>query len=329
MTKRYTYGSAIRSAFQYLLDNYPEVFVIGQGLWSPWYVGETMTDLDKKFGAERIIDTPVSESACTGMAVGASLCGSKPIVVHPRIDFMLYAMDAVVNQAAKWSYMTGAQASPAMTIRAIINRGGEQGAQHSQSLHSWFSHIPGLKVVMPATVEDARDMLISAVLDPSPVVYIDDRWLYDQEAELGDINPKNLSEFPPRIIKEGKDLTIAATSYSSLISAVSANKLEESKISAELIDIRTLSPFNPDVIINSVKKTGNLLVVDGGWKNSGFASEVISSVKEELSKESVNFKAKRIQLLESPAPTASPLEDIYYPTSDSIIQEVMSFLERD
>ena len=139
------YGTAILSAFEYLLENYPEVFVIGQGLWSPWYVGNTMKDLDYKFGKERIIDTPVSESAVTGMAVGASLCGAKPIVVHPRIDFMLYAMDSIVNQAAKWSHMTGGQAHPGVTIRGIINRGGEQGAQHSQSLHSWFSSYTWIK----------------------------------------------------------------------------------------------------------------------------------------------------------------------------------------
>ena len=142
---RYNYGTAMLAAFEYLLENYPEVFVIGQGLWSPWYVGNSMTDLDKKFGAHRVIDTPVSESACTGAAVGASLAGMKPIVVHPRMDFMLYAMDAMVNQAAKWSHMVGGQAHPGLTIRSIINRGGEQGAQHSQSLHAWFAHIPGAK----------------------------------------------------------------------------------------------------------------------------------------------------------------------------------------
>ena len=136
--KKHNYGTAILEAFEYLLGKYPESFVIGQGLWSPWYVGNSMTNLDKKFGADRVIDTPVSESACTGAAVGASLAGMKPIVVHPRMDFMIYAMDAIVNQAAKWSHMLGGQAHPGLTIRSIINRGGEQGAQHSQALHAWF-----------------------------------------------------------------------------------------------------------------------------------------------------------------------------------------------
>ena len=177
----YNYGTALLAGFEWLLDKHPEVFVIGQGLWSPWYVGNSMTDLDKKFGVERIIDTPVSESAVTGAAVGAALAGKKPIVVHPRMDFMLYAMDAIVNQAAKWRHMIGGQAEVPVTIRGIVNRGGEQGAQHSQALHSWFAHIPGLRVVMPASVADARDLLIASVLSPDPVVFIDDRWLYAQE----------------------------------------------------------------------------------------------------------------------------------------------------
>jgi len=176
----YNYATAIRAGFEYLLDKYPEVFVIGQGVSSPWYVGNSMTDLDKRYGVNRVIDTPVSESAVTGAAVGASLCGMLPIVIHPRMDFMLYAMDAIVNEAAKWSHMTGGQSCAPVTIRAIINRGGEQGAQHSQALHSWFAHVPGLRVVMPSTVSDARDLLIASVLSKDPVLYIDDRWLYEQ-----------------------------------------------------------------------------------------------------------------------------------------------------
>ena len=211
--KQYNYGTAILAAFEYLLENYPEVFVMGQGLWSPWYVGNSMTDLDKKFGIDRIIDTPVSESACTGAAVGASLAGMKPIVVHPRVDFMLYAMDAIVNQAAKWSYMFGGQANPGVTIRGIINRGGEQGAQHSQALQSWFAHIPGLRVVMPSTVADARDLLIASVLCKDPVIYIDDRWLYEQVDFLGPVIEFDLNNEGPKFIAEGSDITIVCSSY--------------------------------------------------------------------------------------------------------------------
>ena len=162
-----------------------------------------MTELEKKFGVHRVIDTPVSEAACTGAALGAALAGMKPIVVHPRIDFMLYAIDAVVNQAAKWSHMMGGQAHPGLTVRAIINRGGEQGAQHSQALHSWFAHIPGLRVVMPATVGDARDLLIASVLCCDPVIYLDDRWLYDLTDDLPPVRELDLTAEKPKCLVEG------------------------------------------------------------------------------------------------------------------------------
>ena len=177
--KKITYAQGILEGFEYLLKNYPEVFVIGQGLWSPWYVGSTMRDLDKKFGRDRIIDSPVSELAVTGAAVGAATNGRKPIVVHPRMDFMVLAIDQMVNQAAKWRHMFGGNASAPVTIRGIINRGGEQGAQHSQALHSWFAHVPGLRVVMPSTAKDARDLLVASVLSEDPVLFIDDRWCYE------------------------------------------------------------------------------------------------------------------------------------------------------
>ena len=316
------YGTAILSAFEYLLKEYPEVFVIGQGLWSPWYVGNTMKDLDVKFGKDRIIDTPVSESAVTGMAVGASLSGALPIVVHPRIDFMLYAMDSIVNQAAKWSHMTGGQAHPGLTIRGIINRGGEQGAQHSQSLHSWFSHIPGLRVVMPSSVSDARDMLIASVLCKDPVVYIDDRWLYEQEDEIEPIQEKNISEFGPMVINSGKDLTIAATSFSTKLATDASRILLDKGLSIEVVDIRTLNPFDPSVLINSVMKTGRLLVLDGGWKNSGFSAEVISSVMENIEISDLISNPQRMTIADSPAPTSPFLEKIYYPTVQNIINSV-------
>ena len=162
--KNQTYADAILSAFEFILKNYNNSYLIGQGLWSPWYVGSTMKNLEVKFGKDRVIDSPVSESAVTGAAIGSSLVGMKPIVIHPRMDFMLYAMDAIINQAAKWGYLFGKKNTPSVVIRAIINRGGEQGAQHSQALHNFFCHTPGLDVVMPYSVKDARNLLISSVL---------------------------------------------------------------------------------------------------------------------------------------------------------------------
>jgi pyruvate dehydrogenase E1 component beta subunit len=316
---KYNYGTAILAAFEYLLKNYPEVFVIGQGLWSPWYVGNSMTDLDKKYGKTRVIDTPVAESACTGAGVGASLAGMMPIVVHPRMDFMLYAMDAIVNQAAKWSHMTGGQAHPSVTIRGIINRGGEQGAQHSQALHSWFAHIPGLRVVMPATVADARDLLIASVICKDPVIYIDDRWLYEIEEDLPPIVESDLLLEGPKCLCEGSHLTIVGASYSVHLATEAASELKKQGISAEVIDLRVLNPFKLDVITQSVEKTGRLLVVDGGWGPCGMAGEVIASVIERIPVRKLKTNPARVTLPFAPAPTAKNLEKIYYPDTKSVI----------
>jgi pyruvate dehydrogenase E1 component beta subunit len=325
--KNYSYGTAILSAFEYLLENYPEVFVIGQGLWSPWYVGNSMTDLDKKFGVERIIDTPVSESACTGAAVGASLAGMKPIVVHPRMDFMIYSMDAIVNQAAKWSHMLGGQAHPGVTIRSIINRGGEQGAQHSQALHSWFAHVPGLRVVMPSTVADARDLLIASVLCPDPVMYIDDRWLYEQEDDLPPVVEMNLTEQKPIISQSGNDITIVGSSHASLLAREGANILRIENISAEVVDVRVLNPFLVDDIVESVKKTRNLLVVDSGCLSAGFSGEIMAKVVERLPVNCLQNPPMRIALPDAPAPTSRVLEKDYYLSPTDVVDATRQILK--
>ena len=169
------YSQAINEAFIQLMKADERVFVMGQGLKSPWYVGNTVKDLIKLYGESRVIDTPVSENAVTGAAVGAAIAGMRPIVVHPRIDFMMYAMDPIINEAANWSYMFGGRSKAPVVIWGIINRGGEQGAQHSQALHGMFAHIPGLKVVMPSTAYDAKGLMIAAILDNDHVVLIDNR----------------------------------------------------------------------------------------------------------------------------------------------------------
>ncbi len=317
-----TYSEAILEGFNYLLNNYEEVFVLGQGLWSPWYVGDSMKDLDKKFGKKRIIDTPISENAVTGAAVGASLCGMKPIVVHPRMDFMLYAIDPIVNQSAKWSYMFGGQANAQLTIRSIINRGGEQGAQHSQLLHSWFAHIPGLRVVMPFSVADARDLLIASVLCKDPVIYIDDRWLYNETEILPEINILQLDKETPKTIIKGNDLTIVSSGYSTKLAKESIKEIRKSfkEKTIELVDLRIINPIDFSPIIESVKKTGNLLVIDGGWKTCGMGSEIISSVVENIKPSFLKNTPVNISLKQCPAPTSNVLEKEYYPSVKKIVE---------
>ncbi len=318
-----TYCQGILEGFTYLLERHPEVFVIGQGLWSPWYVGNTMRDLDKRFGKSRIMDTPVSEDATTGIAGGASLCGYRPIVVHPRIDFMVLASNSIVNQIAKWSHMLGGQAHPAVTIRAIVNRGGEQGAQHSQALHSWFAHIPGLRVVMPATANDARDLLISSVLCDDPVLYIDDRWCYDFAEDERPINTNALETQGPRIIREGSDITLVGSSFSTILCLQAAEELEKHGISAEVVDLRIINPLKIEVILQSVSKTRRLCVVDGSWANCGLGGEVIASVMEKTVPSLLLASPSRITLPAAPAPTSKVLEDDYYPTISNIVERTL------
>ena len=326
MVDKVSYGKALLQGFDHLLSNHPEVFVIGQGLWSPWYVGSSMTDLEKKFGKDRVIDTPVSEMACTGAAIGASLAGYKAVVVHPRIDFMILATDQIVNQAAKWHHMLGGSASPAVTIRGIINRGGEQGAQHSQALHSWFAHIPGLRVVMPATVRDARDLLVSSVLCDSPVLFIDDRWLYDQEDEIGAVSEFPLETVGPEVRATGGDISLVACGYSVYQATEAANALQKENISAEVIDLRVLNPVDWDIVVSSVEKTGRLLAVDGGWSNCGMAAEIIAAVTEKMDWKKLNGPPARITLTDSPAPTSAPLEDLYYTKTGDIVRQAKRML---
>lgn len=322
------YSDAIRAGFSHLLANHDDVFAIGQGVWSPWYVGQTMKDLDLEFGRERVIDTPVSENATTGAAIGAALAGYRPIVIHPRMDFMILASDPIVNQASKWSHMLGGQASPSVTIRGIINRGGEQGAQHSQALHAWFAHVPGLQVVMPASPADARDLLISAVLSDSPTLYIDDRWLYDREADVPAVVEQPLLGQGPRVVREGTDVTLAGAGFAAYLCEQAADELAKEGISAEVVDIRVLNPLDRGPIIKSVEKTGNLCAVDSGTLTSGFAAEIVASVAEHPSLTGRNVSYRRVCLPDAPAPTSRHLEEIYYTKVSDVVAAARSCLAK-
>jgi len=319
-----TYAAAIREAFEQLLETDPRVFVIGQGLWSPWYVGSSMTDIDKRFGRDRILDSPVSENATTGAAVGAALAGMRPIVVHPRMDFMLLAVDPIVNQAANWSYMFGGKRSVPVVFRPIINRGGEQAAQHSQALQALFMHIPGLKLVMPATPYDAKGLLVAAVNDGNPVMYIDDRWLYAEEGPV----PHEIYSTPigqAAIRRSGRDATIVASSYLVPQAIAAADDLAARGVSAEVVDLRSIKPWDKPLVYDSVRRTGRLVIADGGWRTCGVAAEIAASVSEDAF-ESLHAPIVRVTLPDTPAPMAKQLEDAYYVNARQIGDAVARLL---
>src|SRR3989338_1643070 len=226
-----SYGQALNEAARQLMELDPRVFMIGQGVNSPWYVGMTTQGLVDQFGKRRMLDTPVSENSITGMAVGSAIAGMRPVLVHPRMDFALLAMNQLVGDMPSYHYLSGGQMTVPLTVRLIINRGGEQAAHHSKSLHAFFAHVPGLKVVMPSTPYDAKGLLISSVLDENPVVFIDDRWLYE---EIGPV-PEDMYQVPVGsgiIRREGKDITIVASSYMVLQGEKAALELETLNIDA-------------------------------------------------------------------------------------------------
>ena len=323
-----SYSEAIREGFAEALKKDKRVFLLGQGLWSPWYVGNTMRDLDTEFGKDRVIDTPVSENAVTGAAVGAAIAGARSVVIHPRMDFMLYAIDPIVNEAAKWRYMFNGQSEAPVTVRAIINRGGEQGAQHSQALHSWFAHIPGLRVVMPHSPRDAKELLLASIFCDDPVVYVDDRWLYDETAEVEANSPiLNLADVAPRVVKEGKDITFVSAGYSTKVALDAANELRKHGICAEVVDVRQLSPLNPEPIIASVSKTRRIYAIDGGWSSCGFSAELLAIVAESSAFERLRARPRRFCLPFAPAPSASAEQEAYYSLKHKVVRSALTDVE--
>lgn len=321
-----TYVQAIREAHSQLLAADRRVFLIGQGLWSPWYAGGSLEDLDREFGRDRILDSPVSENAVTGMAVGAALAGMRPIVFHPRLDFLLLAMDPLINQAANWSYLFAGQSSVPLVIRAVINRGGQQGAQHSQALHAMFMHVPGLKTVMPATPADAKGLLLAAVEDPNPVLYIDDRWLYSQSGPVSEkIYRTPIGEAAIR--RTGRDVTIVGISWMAAQSVKASEALARQGIEAEVIDLRSLKPWDRTCVLESARKTGRLIVADPGWRTAGAAAEIAATVSAEAFHD-LRAPVERVTLPDTPAPTARAEEQAYYPGPEAIVEAVLRTLGR-
>lgn len=325
-SRKLSYSLAINEALHQMMESDPSVFLIGQGVKSPWYVGNTAQGLLERFGDSRVIDTPVSENAVTGAAVGAAIAGMRPVVVHPRMDFMFYALDPVINEAANWFYMNGGKTPVPVVIWGIINRGGEQAAQHSQALHAIFSHIPGLKVVMPSTPYDAKGLMIAAIRDPNPVVFIDDRWLYRLEGSV----PERIYEVgigKGIIRKKGRDATVAAVSYMANEALDAARGLGKQGIDVEMIDLRTAKPLDKELLFESVRKTGRLIVADGGWKTCGFAAEISALVSESIP-ETLKAPVRRVCLPDCPAPASSALESVYYRRSKDIMEAVKETVGR-
>jgi len=295
----------------------PVVYVMGLGVPDPKGIFGTTLGLQQKYGSQRVMDMPTAENGMTGVAIGSALVGMRPILTHQRIDFALLAIEQMVNQAAKWHYMFGGQMRIPLVMRMIVGRGWGQGPQHSQSLQAWFAHVPGLKVVMPTTPYDAKGLLIASIEDNNPVVFIEHRWLYNITGHV----PEGVYRVPlgrARVIRAGDDLTIAATSYMTLEALRAAEILAEDGVRAEIVDIRTLKPLDEGTILESVRKTGHLIVADTGWKSVGFGAEIVALVAEEAF-HALKTPPRRVALPDCPTPTTPALAHQYYPRAVHII----------
>lgn len=326
MSRTVTFAKAINEALFQAMEIDKSVVCYGLGVDDPKCVFGTTAGLKEKFGHERVFDTPVSENALTGVAIGASLNGIRPIMSHQRLDFFLLAMDQLVNNAAKWFYMFGGKKSVPITIRLILGRGWGQGPQHSQNLQAWFAHIPGLKVVMPATAYDAKGLLLSAIFDNNPVIYLEHRWLHNLEGEV----PEGDYRIPigkANILKQGKDLTIVSLSYMTIEALHAIKVLESQGIHCELVDLRTVNPIDWEAIFQSVKKTGRLLALDTATETLSVAGEVVARVSMELF-DALKSAPQRLALPDFPTPTSPALTKKYYKRAEDIVQTVGKMLAR-
>ena len=321
------FNEAIREATAQCLEKDDSVYIMGLGVPDPKGLFGTTLNLQKEFGNNRVFDMPIIENGATGIAIGSALVGMRPIITHQRVEFAILSMEQIVNQAAKWLHMSAGQKNVPLVIRMIIGRGWGQGAQHSQSLESWFAHIPGLKVIMPSSPYDAKGLLISAIEDNNPVIFMEHRWLHES---YGDV-PEEIYRIPigkARIAKIGTDITIVSHSYMTLVALQAAEMLEKIGIHVEIVDLRSLRPLDSSTIIESVKKTKRLIVADNGWTKYGVSSEIISIVTENAF-DSLESKPVRIGIEDVPVPSTRALAKYCYPNAKNVAYEILNIFDID
>ena len=322
-----TYAQAINKALTEEMSRNKKLICFGLGVNDSLNFFGTTKGLEKKFGPKRVFETPTSENAMTGIGVGMSLNNNPCVMMHQRLDFFLLAMDQLVNSAAKWHFMFGGKKSVPITIRLVVGKGWGQGPTHSQSLQSWFSHIPGLKVVMPSFPGDAYNLLKTSIRDPNPVIFIEHRWLHNLEQETKKIKYKN-QKYLPELISKGRDFT--AVSYSlSTIEILSLKKvLDQNKISFDLIDLKSIKPLNISMIRNSLKKTKKLLILDSiSHPICSVGSEILSQLYREK-----NIKLTKPPILltlpDIPSPTSTFYTKDFYIKKSDIINSITKLTEK-
>ena len=318
--KKISYREAINEAITFEMRRDPSVFIYGIDVADHKRIYGTTLGLFEEFGEKRCFSTPLSEEALAGFGLGAAINGLRPINVHIRVDFLLLAMNQLVNMISSFHYGSGGKLRVPLVIRAVIGKGWGQSYQHSKSLQSFFAHIPGLKVVMPTTPKDAKGLLISAIRDDNPVIFMEHRLLYDVIDEIHE-GQESIPLSRAQILRQGKDITIVATSYMNIEALKAAEILERCGVSAEIIDARIISPFDEVTIIKSVKKTGHLIVADYDWLPCGFSAEIAATVSEKCF-DTLKSPIARLGFAFTPTPCARLLENYFYANAKDIVRLV-------
>ena len=324
--RRLKYHQAISEATVQCMERDPNVFVAGIGVKDPGGMFGTTEEAEARF-PDRVHDIPNCENAFAGITIGAAAVGKRPLVVHPRNDFMFLATDMLINLAAKWKYMYQNGTSVPVVTRGVVGRGWGPGATHSQSTHALFGHFPGLYVATPAFASDAKGLLVSALTGDVPVVILENRAVYEHEEHV----PEELYTIPfgkARIVREGSDVTLVGASLMAYEAKRAADILSEQGISAEVIDPRSIRPLDEETILRSVRKTGHLVVADTSWATYGFAAEV-AAIAAEKAFADLRAPVRRVTLPDGPAPVSKPLEDVFHPTPMSIARAALEVLRSD
>lgn len=314
------YPEAIRETLKYALAKYPEVFLLGEGINDKPAMFGVTTDLHKEFGEDRVFDIPLAENALMGVATGAAIAGLRPVYFHNRPDFLLLTMDQFVNHSVKYNYMSGGQCPVPMVIWAATGKGWGSAGQHSQSLQALFAHIPGCKVLMPSTPFDSKGLLLSAIEDNNPVVILEHRILLNQSGHV----PEEEYRIPIGkgiIRKEGTEITIVADSLMVQESMKAAYRLEQEGISAEVIDLRSIKPWDEQLVYESVVKTGRLLVADTAWYSFGVGAEIAATIGEKAF-HYLKCGIMRVAYPDVTTPAGFTLENAFYTGENEIVDRI-------
>ena len=314
-----TMREALRDAMAEEMRRDADVFVMGEEVAEYQGAYKVTQGLLQEFGAKRVIDTPITEHAFAGLGVGAALAGLKPIVEFMTFNFAMQAMDHIINSAAKTRYMSGGQVDVAMVFRGPNGPAARVGAQHSQDFTSWYAHVPGLKVIAPSNAADAKGLLKAAIRDPNPIIFLENELLYGASSPVPKLDDYVLPIGRARIVRGGTDVTIVAWSIGMSYALKAADELAKENISAEVIDLRTLKPMDAETIIGSVKKTGRLVTVEEGWKQSGVGAEIAARMMEEAF-DYLDAPVARVTGKDVPMPYAANLEKLALPSVAEVVE---------